>query len=221
MRKTKEAGKTEVYSPEEGLKGIYWALIKSIPAKIRVSSHKRGGDFSSFNLEIFRSEDVKHESARLVCEGIYFENNEGKPIIIAYGEIEDPFQLSEKGNTLLFVKPQIPFNEKVDGFIYYIHDHLLPVAYESEPQLIDHNRFERIRNSGLIISRGRYFKDELSSQGGYIAVDKVPENSQWPQIPKTWAEQMIEQKEIDSDFIYWNARLICNEIGLEVSSPYS
>jgi hypothetical protein len=99
----------------------------------------------------------------------------------------------------------------------YLIKNLTPVAYEHDPRHLHSNlEFERLKILGLIISRGRYnrFADFVS--GGFISVDKTPENYTWPQPKKEWPERIVGMGEITDGFILKIAQEVGKEIGIEV-----
>ncbi len=206
---------TRVYSPQEAIDKIFLILNIGIPAK----SFCRKNAFRNLPIPIVDGNQNFGETATLICRGIYFRNNKRSPAIIALGEINDPVQLSEKGDTLIFVRPdRYPPEEKTSD--EYLIKNLTPVAYEHDPRHLHSNlEFERLKTLGLIIGRGRYnrFADFVS--GGFVSVDKIPENNTWPHDKKTWSRRITEKGEITDGFILTLAQEIGKEIGIEVTSP--
>lgn len=225
MQEHGERGKPvelRVYSPREAVQEIFSTLLRNIPEKLVVPRNK----FDNLPVPIVEFNKDFGEIATLICKGVYFKDPVFPvgPVIVALGEISDPAQLSERGDTLIFVKPD-RYPPEGEVARSYLTENLRPIVLDGV--LMSRGRVFELERSRILGLRIGLVRDErckytaggdLISVGGYISVDKMQENDTWPLDPRSWPEEIAEMGEITDSFIIRAAQKISKEIGIEVKA---
>jgi hypothetical protein len=200
-----DRGESTIYSPQESLQKIFRVLTRDFKY--------HSGWFKDLTLEIAAGTMGDGHYAFLTCEGVYFLNKEQKPVIIALGEINDPHQLTERGDTFLFVMPGTIPEKTLEK---YISNSLNYVATDCDICLYEDLGVKIERSLGLIIGHGE-FEGTPIAKGGFISVDRRVDLMYAPE-EKSWPQRVGEFGEITDGFILKLAQEISKEIGIEVTS---
>ncbi len=207
--KERKRGEATIYPPQEVPNEVFCTLCTQNFRPYRET-------FGEVALNIAEGSMGDGHYAFLTCMGVYLLNDEQKPVIIALGEIDDPHQLTERGDTCIFVMPETMPGEK--DLKDYISNALSCVATDYEGDLYEDLEVEVERSLGLIIGHGK-FKGTSITKGGFISVDKRSKNFMYPPEEKSWPQRVAELGEITDGFILRLAQEIGKEIGVDVIPP--